>query len=145
MHWIPRMFMYEQIMKRLKSYDVSLVLGMHKGRIICGAVDGSSPLDSGPVGLSRSVCQQLQRAWASSILGNVVLGGIREPLSGTLGGEGTPFPEVPRTRGAESRRGVGPGAEPAVGARGPSARGRGRVSALPGPGHVLVRTPPPPS
>ena len=35
-------------------------------------VDGSSPLDSGPFGLSRTVCQQLQRARARSFLGNVV-------------------------------------------------------------------------
>lgn len=54
---------------------------------------------------------------------------------------GLHFPRCLSAGGAEGRRGVGPEAEPGVGARRPSARGCGRVSVRPGPGHDCVRPP----
>lgn len=89
-------------------------------RTICGAVDGSSPLDSGPFGLSRSSCQQLQRVRKRSMLGNVVpklspCAAARRPQRR---GDSVSR-RASDTGGAEGRRGVGPRAEPEVGARRP--------------------------
>lgn len=62
-------------------------------------VDGSSPLDSGPFGLSRTVCQQLQRVRARSFLGNVVPRWVPRAAAGH-----------PRRRGDSISRGAsGPG------------------------------------
>lgn len=41
-----RKITYEQTVKKLKTYDVSLVLWNAKGWIVCRVVDGLSPLDS---------------------------------------------------------------------------------------------------
>lgn len=54
----------------------------------------------------------LHGAAAKGMLGSVV---FWAPQPVALGVEGTPFPEVPRARGAEGRRGVGPPAELGVG------------------------------
>lgn len=55
----------------------------------------------------------LHGAAAKGMLGYVV---FWAPQLVALGGEGTTYPEVPRVRGAEGRRGVGPPAELGVGA-----------------------------
>lgn len=117
--WFLERCTYEQTVKKLKTYDVSLVLWNAKGWIVCRVVDGLSPLDSGPFGLSWRICQQLRRARARSFLGSVVPSrafhaAARPPL---LRGDSISR-GASRPGGAKGCRGVGPRAEPGVGARG---------------------------